>query len=104
MAAAPSSAKTRHCPTIRAEKVTATGTTCADALAVIHDYHVHEPTCRPLGAVRSMCMLRGSRHRYSCTVVYAGNVHKVTCASLPRARRGARVRFTDIIGDEGRYP
>jgi hypothetical protein len=104
MAAAPSSAKTRRCPMNTAEKVTATGTTCADALAVIHDYHAHEPTCRPLGVVRSKCTVRGSRHRYRCKVVYTDSVHKVSCVSLPRTRRSARVRFTDIIGDEGRYP
>ena len=103
-AAAPSAAATRHCPTIRAEKVTAIGTTCGDALAVIHDYHAHEPTCRPLAVKRSICMLRGSRHRYRCTVVYADSVHKVSCVSMPARARGARVRFTDSIGYEGRYP
>ena len=104
VAAAPASAKTHHCRTLTAEKVTARGTTCADALALIHDYHQHEPDCRPLAVERSTCTIRGSRHRYRCTVIFAGEAdRRVSCASIPRAR-GARVRFTDIIGDEGRYP
>jgi hypothetical protein len=53
---------------------------------------------------RSICTIRGSRYRYRCTVVFAGEAdHRVSCVSVSRARR-ARVRFTDIIGDEGRYP
>jgi hypothetical protein len=104
VAAAPASARTRHCRTLSAEKATAIGTTCADALAVIHEYYQHEPECRPLAVRWSRCTISGSRHRYRCTVLYDKRVgHRVSCASTPRAR-GARVRFTDIIGGEGRWP
>jgi hypothetical protein len=37
-------------------------------------------------------------------VVYADSVHMVSWVSLPARAHGARVRFTDSIGDEGRYP
>jgi hypothetical protein len=104
LAAAPASAKTRHCPTTSAEKLTAIGTTCGDARVLVHDYYAHEPVCRPLRVTRSTCTIRGSRFRYRCTVVFVDEAdRRVSCVAVSRAR-DARVRFTDIIGDEGRYP